>query len=73
MEDHTLAGLFPLFKWGSWPGSSSSRLTHGECVPVSRAVHLAGIAAKTSFIAYRLDIRYKCSPSHGINIISIAA
>jgi hypothetical protein len=29
-----------------------SRLSHGECIPVSSAIRLRGMAAKTSFIAF---------------------
>src|SRR5271166_1022018 len=36
----------------SWPSSLSRRLTHGECIPVSSAIRLRGIVAKTPFIAF---------------------
>src|SRR5271157_123028 len=36
----------------SCPNSLNSRLTHGECIPVSSAIRQRGIAAKTSFIAF---------------------
>src|SRR5262249_31168212 len=34
------------------PTSSKSRLTQGECIPVSSATRLRGIAPKASFIAF---------------------
>ena len=46
----------------SWPSSLSNRLTHGECVPVSIATRLRGIAAKISLIALGVVLTF-CSSS----------
>jgi hypothetical protein len=46
----------------SCPNSLSSRLTHGECIPVSRAIRLRGIHPITSFIAFAVVLSL-CSSS----------
>ena len=35
----------------SWPSAVNSRLTHGECAAVSRAIRLRGILPNTCFMA----------------------
>ncbi len=44
----------------SCPNSLSSRLTHGECMPVSSAIRLRGMPPNASFIAFGVVLT-RCS------------
>ena len=46
----------------SCPNSLNNRLTHRECIPVSNAIRLRGMAPNTSFIAFGVAPSF-CSSS----------
>jgi hypothetical protein len=44
----------------SCPSPLNNRLTHGECIPVSNAIRLRGMAPNTSFMAFGVVLSF-CS------------